>query len=153
MIILLTVHVLKETDEERMQFRALLSDVERIRVGSRMGLLGTGRERLAQAHYHEALRQLEAGDMERALLNVRMTLNNQPKHLPALKLKERLLGQAMWDEEGTRMRTFIWDLIDKPAPAAAPLRAPAYGRPSLEGLLPQEKHDAAPEEDDSEEQP
>ena len=39
----------------------LLEDVERMRVGVRAGLLGTGRERLAQAHFHAALADLERG--------------------------------------------------------------------------------------------
>ena len=128
-IILLTVHVIKETEEEREQYHNLLEDVERVRVGVRMGLLGTGRERLAQACFHEALRRLEQGDAERALLNVRMTLNNQPKHLPALKLKERLLQRRLWDDEGTRMRTFIWELIDRERAVDPSAPVSAYGRP------------------------
>ncbi|MGD8453715.1 MAG: hypothetical protein PVJ57_18025 [Phycisphaerae bacterium] len=134
-IILLTVHVLKDTPQEAEEFRELLQDVERVRVGNRMGLLGTGRERLAQAFYHEALRQLEAGDSERALLNVRMTLNNQPKHMPAMHLKERLLGERLWDDDGTRMRTFLWRLIhDTPSPEA-PTAGP-FGRPDLDDAWP-----------------
>lgn len=110
-IILLTVHVLKDTDEEYERYAALLDDVERIHVGSRMGLLGTGRERLAQAFYQEAIRQTEQGNTDRALLNTRMTLHNNPKHLAAFKLKERLLGRRLWDNEGTRTRLFLLDLI------------------------------------------
>jgi type IV pilus assembly protein PilQ len=110
-IILLTVHVLKETDEEYQRYAALLEDVERIRVGTRKGLLGTGRERLAQAFYQEAVRQAEQGDTGRALLNVRMALHNHPKHLAAIKLKERLLGRRIWDDEGARTRLFLLDLI------------------------------------------
>jgi type IV pilus assembly protein PilQ len=127
-IILLTVHIVKETAQQRQQFAGLLEDVERMRVGSRMGLLGTGRERLAQAYYHEALRRLEAGDRGRALLNLRMTLHNQPKHLAALKLLERLLDERLWDEEGTRMRTFIYELIEHPGG----LGTPPLGRPRIE---------------------
>jgi type IV pilus assembly protein PilQ len=110
-IILLTVHVLKDTEEEYERYAALLEDVERIRVGTRKGLLGTGRERLAQAFYQEAIRQAEEGRPDRALLNVRMALHNNPKHLAALKLKERLLAQRLWDNEGTRVRLFLLDLI------------------------------------------
>ena len=134
-IILLTVHVLKEDGPEQDEYAALLDDIERIRVGSRMGLLASGRERLAQAFYHEALAQIEAGDFDRALLNTRMTLNNQPKHLPAITLKERLMHERMWDEEGTRMRTFIWRLIP-PLPVMPPDLPPALlGRPDIEGDL------------------
>jgi type IV pilus assembly protein PilQ len=134
-IILLTVHVLKDTPQEHEEFRRLLEDVERIRVGSRQGLMCTGRERLAQAFYHEALRQLEQGDCDRALLNVRMALHNEPKLLPAIKLKEELLCRRMWDKEGGRMRTFIWDLIRSDAPPDEPL--PDFARPQPELELPQ----------------
>lgn len=139
-IILLTVHVLKETPEEQMEFRALLEDVERVRVGSRQGLFGTGRERLAQAFYHEALKQLDEGDLEAALLNTRMALHNQPKHIAALKLKEELLDRRLWDDEGSRMRTFIWTLLDEPQPVAPLLPEPVFGRPPVIVREPAEPH-------------
>lgn len=125
-IILITVHVLKDTGEQAGQFAELLDDIERIRVGTRKGLLGTGRERLAQAYYQEALAQLEAGDEQRALLNVRMALHNQPKHLPALNLLERLLGKRLWDSEGSRSRTFIHELIQG---ADGTTKQHLFGRP------------------------
>jgi len=105
--------------------------VERIRVGSRKGLMCTGRERLAQAYYQEALRQLEQGCTDRALLNVRMALHNQPKMLPAIKLKEELLCRRMWDTDSGRMRTFTWDLIRRESIPCGPL-PPMFGRPDAE---------------------
>jgi hypothetical protein len=60
-----------------------------------------------------------------------MTLNNEPKHLAALKLREQLLNERLWDEEGSRMRDFIWDLIG-PAKTTAPPHEPAFGRPRVE---------------------
>ncbi len=139
-IILLTVHIIRDTPAEQEQFRQLLDDVERIRVGSRRGLVGTGRERLAQAYYREALKQLERGRWDAALLNVRMALHNQPRHVPALKLREDLLGRRVWDEDGTRMRTFIWDLID---PARGPT-PPRFGRPPEAGLPPGAENGGSP---------
>lgn len=132
-IVLLTVHVLKETPAETAMFAGLLEDVERIRVGSRRGLSGLGRERLAQAFYQEALRQAEQGNDELALLNARMTLHNHPKHVPAFKLKERIQGRRMWDGEGSRVRTFVLELIDQSqAPRADSEPAPFFGRPLLD---------------------
>ncbi len=110
-IILLTVHVLKNTPQEQARFAELLDDVERIRVGSRRGLMWTGRERLAQAFYQEAVRQLGAGHDDLALLNVRMALHNNPRHLAAIRLKEQLLGRRMWDNPGSRIRPFLIELI------------------------------------------
>jgi type IV pilus assembly protein PilQ len=132
-VILLTVHILKDTSEEQERFASLLEDVERIRVGSRRGLLGSGRERLAQAFYQEAIRQVEQGHTGRALLNVRMALHNHPKHLSAIKLKERLLGQRMWDNEGSRSRLFLLDLIrQEQAPPEEVDQSGFFGRPPLD---------------------
>ncbi len=139
-IILLTVHIIRDTPAEQEQYRQLLDDVERIRVGSRRGLVGTGRERLAQAYYREALKQLERGKLDAALLNARMSLHNQPRHVPALKLREDLLARRVWDEDGTRMRTFIWNLIE-PAQGPTP---PRFGRPSDEGLPPEAENGGLP---------
>ncbi len=132
-IILLTVHVLKETDEEYERYAALLEDVERIRVGSRRGLVGSGRERLAQAFYQEAVRQAEQGENARALLNVRMALHNHPKHLAAFKLKERLLAERLWDNEGARTRLFLLDLIRQEQTSRQETdRSGLLGRPPLD---------------------
>ena len=139
-IILLTVHIIRDTPAEQEQYRQLLDDVERIRVGSRRGLVGTGRERLAQAYYREALKQFERGQLDAALLNARMSLHNQPRHVPALKLREDLLARRVWDEDGTRMRTFIWNLID-PAQGPTP---PRFGRPPDEGLPPEAENGGLP---------
>lgn len=110
-VILLTVHILKNNDRESRWAEGLVDDVERIRAGSRKGLFGFGRERLAQAFYQEALDQLDRGNTERALFNIRMALQNNPRHLAALKLEEQLLGRHLWDSDGTRSRTLVLDLL------------------------------------------
>lgn len=131
-IILLTVHILKETEAEQAAQRELADDVERIRIGARQGLLGTGRERLAQAFFHAALADLEHGRTGLALLNARLALHNQPKHLAAIKLEERLLHQRLWDDEGSRMRTFIWNLIRPERQAQGISEPPVFGRPQAD---------------------
>lgn len=130
-IILLTVHVLKDTQEEQDAFASLLEDVERVRVGTRRGLLGTGRERLAQAYYQEAVRRLDKGDTDGALLHVRMALHNQPGHVPGLKLSETLICRRLWEDEGSRGRGFIQELIRqrKPEPERS---QPPFGRPRID---------------------
>lgn len=134
-IVLLTVHVLKHTAEEDALFASLVEDVERVRVGSRRGLSGLARERLAQAFYQEAIRQYERGERDLALLNTRMALHNQPKHLSALKLKESLLGRRLWDSEGTRMRSIALQLIRETAQPPAP--GELFDRPAVEFRPPQ----------------
>ena len=135
-IILLTVHVVKETEEEYDRHETLLDDIERIRVGSRKGLLGFGRDRLAQAFYQQAVRSADAGNIDRALFCTRMALHNAPKHNAALKLKERLLQKRMWDDEGSRTRMYLLDLIGLEHSSPEQLdKSYQFGRPPLDRQL------------------
>lgn len=130
-IILLTVRVMRDDQYEQDHARQLIEDIERTRVGIREGILPLGRERLAQAFFHQALKQLDAGNTGLALLNARMTLHNQPKHINAMKLAERLDQQRAWDDEGTRMRAFMLDLIQPPLRSQPPT-APPFERPPID---------------------
>ncbi|MFO0840313.1 MAG: hypothetical protein U1D55_17535 [Phycisphaerae bacterium] len=153
-IILLTVHVLKETDAESRAHEGLLGDVERGRVGARRGLLGTGRERLAQAFYQEALRQSEAGEIDKAITSVEIALHNHPRHQQAIRLREKLLDEQMRDFEGSRMRGFAMELIGAEADEAGRGSTPENsgarppGPPTMQPLKPIEPtpapQDAAP---------
>lgn len=142
-IILLTVHVLKDTESEMRRHEALLEDIERVRIGARRGVLGIGRERLANAFYQEALSRFDKHEYDLAMLNVEIALHNQPRHHQALLLKERLMGRRLWEDEGTRMRRFAIDLIDSERgqpPDEFPQR---YGRPRYPGDA--RERDALPE--------
>lgn len=151
-IILLTVHVLKDTPRETAEFRTLLDDIERIRVGSRKGLMGIGREVLSQAFYQEAIKQAERNRTDLALFNVRAALHNHPNHNAALKLKEQLLGRTLWDGDGTRMRSFSLRLISPPADDALPpallddqFNRPIYDQyPERAPTRPRKEEDDAP---------
>jgi type IV pilus assembly protein PilQ len=134
-IILLTVRVLKNDAIEKAASESLVQDIERVRVGLRRNLLGIGRERLSQAYYHEALEQLEKGNRDAALFDARLALLHQPKHLGAMRIVERLTQERAWEDDGTRMRALIWELI-RPAPTPAPPPPPPFGRPDLDALVP-----------------
>lgn len=110
-IILLTVHVLKDSPGESDMMASLLDDAERIRVGARRELMPFGRERLAQAHYRWAWTHLSRGNVDRAMADVRMALYHNPRFINAQKLQEELLGRRLWDDESTRSRTFMYDLV------------------------------------------
>ena len=126
-IILLTVHIIKDTPEEDAQFEALAEDVERIRVGARRRVLGLGRERLAQAHYQWAVEHVQRGELGQAWWDVNFALFNNTRMLAAIKLEERLRRQRVWDEEGTHMRSFIRELIEGNGPQGRPY----YERPDV----------------------
>ena len=103
--------ILKDIDAEWDTFDDLNEDIERVRVGMRRGLLGTGRSKLAHAHYQWALEHLRAGDIDKADADVRMALHINPRFLDAIHLRERLMGQRTWHAEGSRMRGFVRKLI------------------------------------------
>ncbi len=132
-IILLTVRVMDDPAAEQADVIDMLEDIERIRVGSRRGLMGTGRERLAQGFYQQALKDWEAGYPDRALFNVRMALHNHSRHLAAFKLKEELLQERLWASDGARIREFLFELLAE-APDADKL-SPDYGRPAVHEKL------------------
>lgn len=110
-IILLTIHVIADQQKLVDASREALEDVERLRVGTRQGLMGTGRERLAQSNYRLALEAHNAGNRERALWYADMSIQNLPRFLPAIELKERITGERAWDEDATGGREFLHRLI------------------------------------------
>lgn len=54
-IILLTIHIVKDREAYAAASREQYEDIERMRVGIRQGLMWHGRERVAQAQYRKAL--------------------------------------------------------------------------------------------------
>jgi hypothetical protein len=123
-IILLTVRIVKDPDELAPASDDLLNDVERFRVGMRRGLQWYGRERLAQAHYHWAIEHLEKGNLCKALWDLDLAINNNPKFMAAIKLKEQLVNKREWDDEGSAIRDFITTQIARDTGTA-----PLFGRP------------------------
>lgn len=126
-IVLLTVHVVNDLDAYADQSKDELEDIERLRVGVREGMMWHGRERLAQSLYQKALEHYGAGEYDKALWNVRMSLHNNPRFLPALKLQEELRGKRLWNDDGTTTRQFIYDAIQQ---AEGFPQEPMYGRPA-----------------------
>lgn len=112
-IILLTVHVIKDPDRLNNESTAALNDVERYRVGMRQSLSFTGRDRLAAAHYQWALEHLAQGNRGMALWDLGLAINNNPKMLAAIELREKLNGQRAWEEDGSSVRQFLNTLISK----------------------------------------
>jgi len=110
-IILLTVHVVKDHARYASASSELFENIERIRVGMRQGLMWHGRERLAQAHYRKAWEAFDAGDTDKALWHADLALHNSGRMLPAVELKERILRQRAWDDDASGGRNFLHRLI------------------------------------------
>ena len=125
-IILLTVHIVKDDATMDKASVTAINDVERYRAGMRKGIQWFGRERLAQAHYKWALEHLNSGHRSQALWDLDMAINNNPKLLAAIKLKEELTHERAWDEDGSSVRTFVTRLIDEEEGKSGP----PFGRPS-----------------------
>jgi type IV pilus assembly protein PilQ len=110
-LILLTIHVVKDDAAYADESRQTLDDIEQLRVGLRRGLMWHGRERLAQSHYRRALRAREKGQCDRALWHADLSLHNLSNFTPAMELRESLLQQRAWDEDNAAHRDFVFKLI------------------------------------------
>ncbi len=112
-IILLTVHIIKDQDEFAKESEEARQDLERMRVGIRRSMMWHGRERQAQTRYRESLEHVANDDIDKALWNIRIALQNNPLLLPAIELREKLLASRQWDEDGSATRNFVHQLIMK----------------------------------------
>lgn len=150
-IILLTVHIVKDHAALAQASEDLMEDIERMRVGIRQGLMWHGRERLAQAHYRQAVDAAAAGDSGKAVWHLNLALHNNARMVPAIKLKEDILGERAWDEDGTGGRFFLRRLISQDKGYALP----PFGRPKLPAKEPAELPKPPPEpvRDDDDSQP
>ncbi len=142
-IILLTIHIVKDRRAYTELSREQHENLERMRVGTRQGLMRYGRERIAQAQYHRALDALSAGRRDKALYHLNMSLHNNGRSVPAIKLKERILGQRTWDDDGTGGRSFLHRLISQ----EKGYRLPPFGRPAPAELDPQIQADPKDSDD------
>jgi len=128
-VILLTVRIVSNPDEEAAAGAQLYDDVERYRVGARRGLMGIGREQLAEARYQAAVAAYRAGEPDRARWEVGLALHLNPRHIAAIRLKEQLLSERTWHAEGSLMRSFLAERLREEA--GLPPR-PTFGRPAVE---------------------
>jgi type IV pilus assembly protein PilQ len=124
-IILLTVHIVKDPAAYAAESLAMYENLDRLRVGVRQGLMWHGRERVAQRHYHRATDAFAAGDTEKALWHLNMALHNHPRLVPAMELKEQIRQQREWDEDASGGRLFLFRLLAKERGRVEPL----LGRP------------------------
>lgn len=110
-IILLTINVIHDQDQLAEASAGQAENIERMRVGLRRGLMWHGRERMAQSFYRQALDAFEKHECNRALWYANLSLSNNGRYLPAIQLRERILGERIWEDDGTSNRTFLYRLI------------------------------------------
>ncbi len=127
-IMLLTVHIVKDHAAYAQASREQYENVERMRVGIRQGLMWHGRDRIAHTHYRKALDALDGGKRGKAVWHLNLALHNNGRFVPAIRLKERILGERAWNEDGTGGRMFLHRLISREK--GYPM--PAFGRPKVE---------------------
>lgn len=96
-VILLTPHIIQHTHDEGVS-EQVKDDVERFRVGQRKGVQWFGRDRLAQTHMSWARQAMSEGKTDKALWNVDMALSLEPRMEEAIRLRERITGQAFWSD-------------------------------------------------------
>ncbi len=138
-VILLTVHVLPGDERDDPYFADLEEDLERVRIGGRQGLMGSGREQLASARYNAAVAALEAGRIDEAVASLDWTLQLNPRHLDAIRLRERLMRERTWMSDGAVIRSFIRETLRQQDDLG---RRTQFERPDTEAL-------AAPPEADA----
>ncbi|HUW81561.1 MAG TPA: hypothetical protein VMZ31_02045 [Phycisphaerae bacterium] len=122
-IILLTVHIVKDDQAYHELSEDLAEEVERIRLGSRRGVQAFGRDRLGMTHYCWALEHLEAGQYDKALWDVQLALHISPLSVPAMKLREKLVGRELCERQVGAIRDLIARRImgEDPEPTVPPL--------------------------------
>jgi hypothetical protein len=77
-----------------------------------MGLQWTGRARLAEDRYTEAVKHYIEGDNETALEKLNYVLELRPTYLEAIRLKDRIIGETPTDDAKIIERVML-DVIER----------------------------------------
>ncbi|MCK4960342.1 MAG: type II secretion system protein GspD [Planctomycetes bacterium] len=107
-IVLLTPHIIDEPEELNGDDR--VNDLARKRLGARDGLLWAGVGKRAEDSYSKAVSLYADGDSQGALCELQWTLNLRPNYLEAMRLRDRIIGEA--GDTGTLERIMI-DAIEQ----------------------------------------
>lgn len=93
-IVLLTVHVIKDDPLYHELGDRMLSEANEIRLAARERMQWFGRQRLADAHLQSAIENLNAGRRDQALFHTRMALSASPTTSLARRLRRQLVSGA-----------------------------------------------------------
>jgi type IV pilus secretin PilQ/predicted competence protein len=108
-IILLTPHIVKDDSAYARASEETLRDIEKLRVGIRKGMMPWGRERLAEASYEKAVKEMNKRNPSRqkALWHLNAATNLNPQFLEAIKMKESLTGRELTSVDNSSIRGFV----------------------------------------------
>lgn len=128
-IILLTPHIIKDDEGYSKESLAAQKDWEKLRVGVRKGMMPFGRERLAEISYENAVTEMNKPNPDRAkaLWNLDMATNLNPKFAEAIAMKEKLTGVELQTVDNSSVRGFLRRRVMAES-TIAPSTQPAYRR-------------------------
>ena len=108
-IILLTPHIIKDDEAYSKASEAEMKEAEKLRVGTRRGMMPWGRERLAETSYEQAVRELNKPnpDRQKVLWHLNCATNLNPKFLEAIDLKQKVSGKEVTGVDNSSMRGFV----------------------------------------------
>jgi type IV pilus assembly protein PilQ len=108
-IILLTPHIIKDDMAYSRASEEAQRDAEKLRVGVRRGMQWFGRERLAEANYDKAVREMNKKNPSRskALWYLDSAINLNPSFMEAIKMKESLSGKEVTTVDNSTMHSFV----------------------------------------------
>jgi hypothetical protein len=112
-IILLTPHIIKDQDAYARGSEDAQREFEKLRVGVRKGVMPWGREAMAESCYEAAVAEMakDHPDQCKALWNLDMATNLNPKYLEAIDLKERITGKEVTSTDNSTIRRFVSNMV------------------------------------------
>jgi type IV pilus assembly protein PilQ len=139
-IILLTPHIVKDDDAFSRASEAEAKEAEKLRVGTRHGMMPWGRERLAETSYEQAVAELNKPnpDRKKAMWHLNCATNLNPKFVEAIDLKQKISGKEVTTADNSSIRNFVrQQIMTDRAPAAivvpvAPATQPTAGSPTTQ---------------------
>jgi type IV pilus assembly protein PilQ len=108
-IILLTPHIVKDDASYSKYSEDQLKEADKLRVGTRNGMMPFGRERLAESCYEKARAEMDKPnpDKQKALWHVNCAMNLNPKFSEAVRLKEEITGKVVAASDNSTIRHFL----------------------------------------------
>ncbi|HEX8876295.1 MAG TPA: secretin N-terminal domain-containing protein [Phycisphaerales bacterium] len=124
---------------------------QRVRTGSRLGLLPWSRERQSAQLNVDALHLAGEGRVDDALWRLRRSLELNPAQPDAIRIRENLMGGQMWWPSRNLMNDAVNDELDRAFPTLTNVSPSLFfpgekrrSAPAADPLLPPRKVEAAP---------